>query len=89
MARKRVTFKLSAPDTTREVKLCGSFTGWESGAIIMNRAKSGEWKAQVSLDPGEYEYKFWVDGAWQNDPAADRQANNNLGGENSIRIVSG
>jgi 1,4-alpha-glucan branching enzyme len=89
MIKKRVAFKFNAPDTTREVKLCGNFTGWESGAIVMNRSKSGEWKTQVSLEPGEYEYKFWVDGVWQNDPASERRTSNNLGSENSVRVVSG
>jgi hypothetical protein len=53
----------------------------------MNRAKSGEWQAQVSLEPGEYEYKFWADGVWYNDPAADKQAPNAWGSENSVRAV--
>ena len=85
--KKRVTFKFKIPASARDVKLCGSFTNWEQGAIVMNRAKSGEWQAQVSLEPGEYEYKFWADGVWYNDPAADRQAPNAWGSENSVRRV--
>lgn len=88
MARKKkVTFKFQSPSNAREVKLAGSFTNWQQGAIVMTHAKSGEWQAQVNLEPGEYQYKFWADGAWFNDPAADRQVNNDLGSDNSLRIV--
>lgn len=87
MARKKVPFAFKAPEAARGVKLCGSFTNWEQGAIVMTRAKSGEWKTQVNLEPGEYEYKFWADGNWYLDPQADRQAPNPLGSENSVRSV--
>ncbi|MGB9613165.1 MAG: isoamylase early set domain-containing protein [Candidatus Margulisiibacteriota bacterium] len=88
MARKkRVTFKFKAPAGVCEVKLCGNFTNWEQGAIVMTKGKSGEWKAQVSLEPGEYEYKFLADGVWYVDPSSERQVQNNLGTENSVRLV--
>jgi len=85
--KKRVTFKFKAPKEAQEVKLCGSFTNWEQGAIVMKKGKTGEWKAQVSLLPGEYEYKFLADGVWYADPAATRQAFNSFGTQNSVRVV--
>jgi len=88
MARKKkVTFKLAAPTGVHEVKLCGNFTNWQEGAIVMTHARSGEWKADVSLEPGEYQYKFIADGAWLNDPAAEQQMSNDLGTANSVRFV--
>jgi 1,4-alpha-glucan branching enzyme len=89
ITKKRVTFKFKGPDgvKTKEVKLCGSFSNWEEGAVFMTKAKSGEWKTIVSLLPGEYEYKFLVDGVWYNDPQADKQAANEWGSENSVRVV--
>lgn len=89
MARKKkVAFNFSAQQSAHNVKLCGSFTNWEEGAIIMNQdSKSGRWKTQVSLEPGEYEYKFWADGVWYNDPRADKLSANVWGSENSVRIV--
>ncbi|MBI5078818.1 isoamylase early set domain-containing protein [Candidatus Saganbacteria bacterium] len=87
LGKKKVVFKFQAPVPVQEVKLCGSFTNWEEGAIVMTRGKSGEWKAQVSLEPGEYEYRYRADNAWFNDPLADRQISNNYGSKNSVREV--
>ncbi len=87
LGKKRVTFKFSAPSSIHEVKLAGSFSNWEKGAIMMSKGKNAEWKAQLSLAPGEYEYKFLADGNWYNDPQADRQVQNIWGSENSLRIV--
>jgi 1,4-alpha-glucan branching enzyme len=87
MRGKRVTFKFNAPENVQTVKLCGNFTDWEQGAIVMEKSGVGEWWAQVSLETGDYEYKFWVDGIWHNDPAADKQVANVWGSENSLRVV--
>ncbi|MCU0641558.1 MAG: isoamylase early set domain-containing protein [Candidatus Margulisbacteria bacterium] len=88
MARKKkVAFKFTAPTAAQEVKLAGNFTGWEQGAIVMKHARSGEWKADVSLEPGEYQYKFIADGSWLNDPAAEQQIGNDQGTTNSVRFV--
>lgn len=87
MAKKKVSFQFRAPETASSVKLCGNFTNWEQGGIVMKHARSGEWKAQVSLDQGEYEYKYLVDGHWYNDPQAERQLPNVWGSENSIKVV--
>ena len=86
MAKKKVSFNFRDPGA-HEVKLAGNFTNWENGAIYMTEGKSGEWKAQLSLEPGEYEYRYVASGHWYNDPAADRQQHNNLGSENSVRVV--
>jgi hypothetical protein len=88
MARKKkVTFKFKATAPVHDVKLCGNFTEWEKGAIVMTRGRGGEWKADVNLEPGNYEYKFCADGAWFTDPKADQQTHNSLGSENSLRQV--
>jgi len=75
-----------APDA-HDVKLCGTFSGWDQGGIMMKKGRSGEWVAQVNLEPGEYEYKYMADGIWCNDPSADRQIGNVWGSENSVKIV--
>jgi hypothetical protein len=85
--KKRVSFKFQTSQAAHDVKLCGNFTNWEQGAIIMTRGKSGQWQAQVNLEPGEYEYKYLADGVWHNDPSADRQVANAWGSENSFRRV--
>jgi len=56
------------PDTTaRSVALAGEFNGWSATATPLDREGSA-WVTRVFLDPGTYDYKFFVDGAWQLDP---------------------
>jgi len=85
--KKKVTFTFKPAREFKNLKLAGSFTGWEQGAIVMTKGRSGEWKAQANLEPGEYEYKFLADGSWLNDPNADRIAPNGQGSQNSIKVV--
>jgi len=42
----------------------------------------------VRLAPGRYEYRFYADGVWQDDPSAQQKAANALGTENCVRIVA-
>jgi len=86
-SKRMVRFNFKAPEGARDVKLCGSFTNWEKGAIRMKNAKSGEWSATVMLDPGEYQYRFLSDGHWYNDPRADKQMHNVFGSQNSVKRI--
>ncbi len=54
--------------TANTVHLVGDFNGWIPTATPLDREADGTWVAQVFLDPGTYEYKFFVDGAWRVDP---------------------
>ena len=49
-----------------KVQLAGSFTQWEPVDMEKNSAEStGEkWALKLDLSPGEYEFKFVVDGKW-------------------------
>ena len=56
------------PDSTaQEIFLAGDFNGWSPSATPLDREPGG-FATRVFLDPGTYEYKFMVDGAWQRDP---------------------
>jgi len=73
--------KAQHPNT---VYLAGDFTGWESGKIRMTRQLEEEepeqerpgwikggrisFVADVPLASGTHQYKFIVDGSWENDP---------------------
>jgi 1,4-alpha-glucan branching enzyme len=82
-AKKRVTFKLIAPEAD-QVVLAGSFNGWENGTTALKRDAKGIWKTQVSLEPGRYEYRFRVDGHWRDDPECPSRIPNSFGTENCI-----
>ena len=83
---KRVTFQYYAPEA-RQVYLAGSFNEWDSGARALKQQQDGNWKAIMYLKPGVYEYRFIVDGKWQNDPLCSELCGNGFGGKNNILRV--
>jgi 1,4-alpha-glucan branching enzyme len=53
----------------------------------MRQDTKGNWTAELLLRPGEYEYRFLVDGQWKDDPMAKRYVGNSFGGFNCILEV--
>ena len=84
---KKVRFNLFAPEAER-VFLAGDFNNWDVDHLLMKRDKKGAWEASVTLPPGKYEYRFRVNGVWQDDPNAQERVDNPFGSQNCIRIVS-
>ena len=80
-------FAFQAP-TTRQVSLAGDFNNWDTRAAPMQKGPDGFWRLSVPLAPGRYEYRFYADGVWQDDPSAQQRAANALGTENCVKLVS-
>lgn len=72
--------------TARQVSLVGDFNNWDTKAGPMHKGPDGVWHLGVALKPGRYEYRFFADQVWCNDPAAQKAANS-MGTENCVRIV--
>ena len=83
---KKVQFELPAQDA-QVVHLAGDFNNWDASANPMKKDKKGTWKTSLSLKPGRYEYRFLVDGNWENDPACCDCVPNEFGSQNCVRIV--
>jgi 1,4-alpha-glucan branching enzyme len=83
---KRVDFGLFAPEAQR-VSVAGDFNGWDTDSLPMKRDQGGTWRTKISLAPGRYEYRFFVDGTWQEDPDTDERVANPFGDQNCVRIV--
>ena len=82
--RRRVTFRVQS-EPGRVVALAGDFNGWSADAnLLVDKAGTGDYKAIILLEPGAYEYKFVMDGAWCVDPGCAEWAQNNLGTLNSV-----
>jgi 1,4-alpha-glucan branching enzyme len=84
--RKKIDFVYVDPDAA-SVSLTGSFNDWSLLKHPMKNNGGGTWKKTVMLPPGDYEYKFWVDGVWRQDPENQRCCENCFGGVNSIVCV--
>jgi hypothetical protein len=50
----------------------------------MRRDVDGVWRKIVMIFPGRYEYRFWVDGEWHNDPNNLQRCPNCFGSENNV-----
>lgn len=83
---KKVRFEFPAPDA-HEVCLAGDFNHWNVLANPMKKDRKGIWKTAVPLAPGRYEYRFVVDGHWENDPACSSCIPNDFGGTNCVSTV--
>ncbi|HSY75142.1 MAG TPA: isoamylase early set domain-containing protein [Dongiaceae bacterium] len=80
---KRTEFYLEAP-LAESVKLAADFTAWEKFPLDMIKTESGAWFTVVPLAPGQYSYRFIVDGKWCDDPRPDQRVPNPFGTVNAM-----
>lgn len=80
-----VTFSLHAP-AARSVHLAGEMTDWDRSPRALTRGPEGLWTLTLDLAPGQWVYKFVVDGQWQADPGAPGDADGR-GGVHSFVFV--
>jgi 1,4-alpha-glucan branching enzyme len=80
---KEVEFNLYAPEA-REVFLAGEFNQWDTLSLPMRKDEGGVWRRMVELNPGSYEFKFFVDGTWFEDLAWAQLVPNPFGTQNYV-----
>ena len=85
------SFLLPGHHNAKDVVLSGTFNRWDENYFKMNHTERG-WELTLNLKPGDYEYKFIVDGKWIEDPTNPAKKVNEYDGYNSIihlkKIVS-
>lgn len=62
---KTIEFKFYAPQA-KKVSVGGGFNDWKPEKTALKKDAKGNWKTSVTLSPGRYEYRYLVDGVWQN-----------------------
>ncbi len=63
-------FRVFEPGVQR-VEIRGSFTDWHSRPIEMRSCGGGWWEAELTIEPGDHEFQYLVDGnRWTTDYAA-------------------
>ena len=86
-AAKAVTFTVHA-EKGKAVYVAGEFNKWNPTAKKMAyKARTGIYAATVKLAPGEYQYKFVIDGTWCADPENVNSVQNDQGTFNSVIVV--
>ncbi len=80
---KPVLFKLSQSGA-KKVSVAGDFNNWNTNKLLAKKDSRGTWMAKANLKPGRYEYKFYVDGNWIEDPNCPARVPNPLGTQNCV-----
>ena len=97
-AAEEVTFRF-IPLEDWELTTCsarGSFNDW--GETLMAPQEDGSWAVVLDLEPGEYHYKYFVNGEWPRDmerdlnggpvdAEADGYVDDGYSGQNAVRFV--
>lgn len=81
-----VTIALAAPEA-RRVDLAGEMTDWDAHKQAMARGADGVWRTRLDLAPGQWLYKFVVDGRWVPDSATSDHDADGRGGQHSFLFV--
>jgi len=82
----KTEFSLLAPQA-KSVFIAGDFNQWNPSSHRLKKDKQGIWKISLPLSPGRYEYRFFVDEQWQNDPHCSSLVENPFGTLNCLKIV--
>ena len=86
--RKKYLFTYKTKGKPKQVNLFGQFNSWDRSSLPMSdEDRKGIYQINIPLDPGRYEYKFYVDGAELIDPQNPVRVPNGLGDYNSVIII--
>ncbi|WP_242204481.1 hypothetical protein [Aestuariivivens insulae] len=76
-------FKLKGYEHAKKVIVAGSFNKWNESLFRMHKVNGG-WELTLNINPGEYAYRFIVDGQWMEDPHNPNKIENEYGEYNSV-----
>ena len=80
-------WKSQAGNVVEKVQLAGSFTQWNPVEMEKSFEEPDEkWALKLDLPPGEYEFKFVVDGNWVIDEGQPTKLSD-VGTLNNVRVV--
>jgi 1,4-alpha-glucan branching enzyme len=84
--KKRVAFKIAAPDAS-DIYVAGDFNDWDRTSHPLKCNSRGMWNTSIALPPGKHEYRFLIDGEWQNDPNCSTVVPNAFGSYNCAIVL--
>ena len=84
---RQVQFKYNNGKAS-SVFLVGDFNAWDHRKDEMNENDYGIYSQTLMLSPGSYQYKFLVDGQWENDPLKELTPMNCFRTKNNVIHVS-
>lgn len=85
--RKKIEFLFNAPPFAEAVFLAGDFNDWNGKKHCMKKGRIGVWEKTLMLSPGTYEYKYIVDGNWQEGVSISEKRMNSFGTYNNLIVI--
>ncbi|MEJ2507338.1 MAG: alpha-amylase family glycosyl hydrolase, partial [Ignavibacteriaceae bacterium] len=86
--KKKYLFTYKPAGKPKVVNLFGQFNSWNRQNLPMkDKNGDGVYEISIPLDPGRYEYKFYVDGKELIDPGNPVKVPNGMGDFNSVRVI--
>jgi 1,4-alpha-glucan branching enzyme len=85
-AERKVAFEFFAPQAEK-VEIAGTFNGWNPAKTPLKKDREGKWKTSILLPPGRHEYRYRVDGNWQNEQKPGECVPNPFGTWNCVLEV--
>jgi glycosidase len=86
--RNKYLFKYTPEGNPQVVNLFGQFNSWNRQSLPMeDKDGDGEYEFRIPLDPGRYEYKFYVDGVELADPKNPLKVPSGVGDFNSVVLI--
>lgn len=86
--KKKYPFTYKPTGKHEQVNLFGQFNSWNRQSLPMkDEDGDGVYEISIPLDPGRYEYKFYVDGKELVDPANPVKVPNGMGDYNSLLVI--
>ncbi len=79
-----IRFTIDVPGA-KQVQIAGDFNDWDpSKGAMLDMDGQGIWSKILPLKPGRYQYRYVVDGQWQEDPNNPKRVVSPLGVNNSL-----
>lgn len=63
---KEAVFEFYAPQA-EDLRIAGTFNNWDATKHRLRKDSNGCWRLALRLKQGRYEYRYLVDGNWEND----------------------
>ena len=84
--KREVELMLYAP-RAQKVFIAGTFNNWDTEAMPLTKDDHGVWRIKISIVPGKHEYKYFVDGEWDQYTPATECVDNEFGTKNCVMRI--
>lgn len=64
--KKKIKIIYTGAPNASKVSIAGSFNNWKPNKLLLKKNDNGQWQIDLPIKPGNYEYKYIIDGNWQN-----------------------